>query len=300
MAVKIPFLRQLEFEYGAVDQISPQIRRVIADNPSPFTLYGTGTYILGQGNVAVIDPGPADPAHIQALVKAVEGETITHILVTHTHMDHSPGTALLKSHTNAPSFAFGPHGAGKMEEGVVVEEGGDMEFEPDELIRHGDVLEIGDISVECVYTPGHTSNHMCFALQQEKALFTGDHVMGWSTSIISPPDGDMAAYMDSLELLLKRDDEVYWPTHGPAITDPKTHVESFIAHRQERENQILACIDNGLHKIQDMVPVMYTDTPEFMYPAAARSVMAAIEYLVNKNSLRCDGDLNMDASYYRT
>ena len=217
MAVDIPFRRELEFSYGASDQIAPGIRRVIAENPSPFTLYGTGTYILGTGNVAVIDPGPADPAHIQALLKAVEGETISHILVTHTHMDHSPGCRILKEHCDAPTYAYGPHGAGKIEEGVPVEEGGDMEFEPDELVRDGDIIEGGDWSVECVYTPGHTSNHMCFQLREQKALFTGDHVMGWSTSIISPPDGDMAQYMASLDLLLTRDDAVYWPTHGAAI-----------------------------------------------------------------------------------
>ena len=209
MGTQIPFRRELEFEYGRADRVGPRIRRVIAENPSPFTLYGTGTYILGNGEVAVIDPGPADPQHVQAILDATRGETITHVLVTHTHTDHSPGCALLKKKIDVPTYAYGPHGAGKLEEGVPVEEGGDMDFEPDHLIRHGDVIEGGDWSVECVYTPGHTSNHMCFQLREDRALFTGDHIMGWSTSIISPPDGDMAAYMASLELLRERDDEVY-------------------------------------------------------------------------------------------
>lgn len=299
MAVEIPFRRELEFSYGASDQIAPGLRRVIAENPSPFTLYGTGTYILGTGNVAVIDPGPADPAHIQALLKAVEGETISHILVTHTHMDHSPGCRILKEHCDAPTYAYGPHGAGKIEQGVPVEEGGDMEFEPDELVRDGDIIEGGDWSVECVYTPGHTSNHMCFQLREQKALFTGDHVMGWSTSIISPPDGDMAQYMASLELLLERDDEVYWPTHGAAITDPKGLVRAFIEHRREREAQILACVDDGVEVIVDMVPIMYKGTPEFMYPAAARSVFAAVAYLVSRGDLVSDGALSLDGRYRR-
>ncbi|MEM7100779.1 MAG: MBL fold metallo-hydrolase [Pseudomonadota bacterium] len=299
MSVEIPFRRQLEFSYGAVDELSQGIRRVIAENPSPFTLYGTGTYILGRGQVAVIDPGPADPEHIDAIMKACEGEEITHILVTHTHMDHSPGCKLLQEKCPGKTYAYGPHGAGKLASGVVVEEGGDMDFSPDVLIKHGDILQLGDFSVECVYTPGHTSNHMCFALQQEKALFTGDHVMGWSTSIISPPDGDMAAYMASLELLLTRDDEVYWPTHGPAIKDPKSHVNAFIAHRREREDQILRCVDQGISHIQDMVPVMYTDTPEFMYPAAARSVMAAVEYLVEAGKLSVDGELDLNSALRR-
>ena len=222
MAASIPFRRDLDFEYGRVDEVGPGIRRVIANNPSAFTFAGTGTYILGRGEVAVIDPGPKDPAHIDALLAATAGEQITHILVTHTHMDHSPGCALLKAHCDAPTYGFGPHGAGKAEEGVQVEEGGDMDFEPDVLVRDGDLIEGGSFSVECVYTPGHTSNHLCFAHRESKALFSGDHVMGWSTSVISPPDGDMAAYMASLEKLLDRDDTVYWPTHGPSIDDPKT------------------------------------------------------------------------------
>ncbi|MCB1683142.1 MAG: MBL fold metallo-hydrolase [Pseudomonadales bacterium] len=295
--MKIPYRRDLEFEYGRVDQVEPGIRRVIANNPSPFTLYGTGTYILGTGSVAVIDPGPADPAHIRAILDAIPGETISHVLVTHTHMDHSPGCALLRDHTDAPTYAFGPHGAGKMEEGVPVEEGGDMAFNPDVRVRHGEVISGGDWSAECVYTPGHTSNHMCFQLRESRALFTGDHVMGWSTSIISPPDGDMMAYMVSLELMLERDDRVYWPTHGPCIEDTATHVRAFIEHRREREAQILACIGEGVGLIRDMVPKMYVGTPEFMYPAAARSVLAAIEYLVQRGELVTDDQVSLEAHY---
>lgn len=297
MAVAIPFKRELEFDYGACEQVAPGIRRVIANNPSPFTLYGTGTYILGQGDVAVIDPGPADPEHIAAILAATRGEQITHILVTHTHMDHSPGCRLLLEHCDAKTYAYGPHGAGKLEQGTPVEEGGDMEFTPDVRVSDGEILRGESWEVECVYTPGHTSNHMCFQLREGKALFTGDHVMGWSTSIISPPDGDMAAYLDSLQKLLERDDEVYWPTHGPAITDPETHVRAFIAHRREREEQIMACIEEGYELIGDMVPAMYKDTPEFMYPAAARSALACIEYLVQRGKLVADGPVSLDTRY---
>ena len=297
MATQIPFRRDLQFAYGKVDQVAPHVRRVIANNPSPFTLYGTGTYILGEGEVAVVDPGPADSAHIAAILEATRGETITHILVTHTHMDHSPGCALLQLECDARSYAYGPHGAGKLEEGVPVEEGGDMLFKPDVLVRHGDIVQGRHWSVECVYTPGHTSNHMCFQLRESRSLFTGDHVMGWSTSIISPPDGDMAAYMRSLDLLLERDDAVYWPTHGACIEDPKSIVRAFIAHRREREEQILECAGRGIERIREMVPVMYTTTPEFMYPAAARSVLAAVEYLVLKGELACDGKVAMESRY---
>ncbi len=297
MGVEIPFRRELDFEYGVSAAVSPNIRRVVANNPSPFTLYGTGTYILGHGNVAVVDPGPADPEHIDALLAATRGETITHLLVTHTHADHSPGCALLREVCDAPSYGYGPHGAGKQEEGIVVEEGGDMDFDPDVAVRHGQVIEGDGWSVECVYTPGHTSNHICYQLREERALFSGDHVMGWSTSIVSPPDGDMRSYMASLELLLERDDALYWPTHGPAITAPKPHVEAFIAHRVEREEQIKACLREGVGRIREMVPSMYAELPEFMYPAAARSVFAAMVYLVERGEVTCAGEVAVEAEY---
>ena len=297
MSVRIPFRRDLDFNYGETTEVAPGIRRVVARNPSPFTLYGTGTYILGRGNVAVVDPGPADVAHITALLDGLQGETITHLLVTHTHMDHSPGCRLLQEHTDAKTYAFGPHGAGKLERGVPVEEGGDMEFEPDWRVRDGDVIHGDGWSVECVYTPGHTSNHMCYQLRGEDALFTGDHVMGWSTSIISPPDGDMAAYMESLRRLLERDDRVYWPTHGPCIDEPKSLVSAFIAHRREREEQIIKCVTEGVSTIERMVPLMYADLPEFMHPAAARSVLAAAVYLVQKGTLATDGEPELGSEY---
>ena len=297
--VQIPYRRELEFDYGSVAQIAPGIRRVIANNPGPFTFHGTGTYILGTGNVAVIDPGPDDNDHIDAIFGSLRrGNRQSYFGYPH-HMDHSPGCRPLQALTGAPTYAYGPHGAGKLEQGVQVEEGGDMDFTPDHLVKHGDIIQGGDWTVECVYTPGHTSNHMCFALQEQKALFTGDHVMGWSTSIISPPDGDMAAYMQSLELLLERDDAVYWPTHGPS-NYPKNPCRAYIAHRIEREEQILKCIDEGTHKIRDMVPLMYRDTPEFMYPAAARSVLAAMENLLRKNQVVAEaGAASMDTAYRR-
>jgi len=294
MAVEIPFRRELDFEYGAVDRLSPRIRRVIANNPSPFTFHGTGTYILGEGKVAVIDPGPDLPEHVEALRGALAGEEITHILVTHTHLDHSPACRALRQFTDAPTHAYGPHGAGMPvgdnEQEVKIEEGADDAFRPDVEVRDGQVIEGDGWSVECVFTPGHTSNHMCFQLREERALFTGDHVMAWSTSVISPPDGDMRAYMGSLEKLLGRDDARYWPTHGPSVEAPQRHVEAFIAHRREREEQIVDCVERGVNRVRDMVPRMYRDLPEFMYPAAARSVFAAVLYLVQRGELRAAED----------
>ncbi len=297
MATKIPFTYKYDFEYGKLEQITPLIRRITARNPSGFTFQGTGTYVIGKGNVAVIDPGPLMEEHINALIKSLEGETVTHILITHTHMDHSPAAAPFKAATGAKTYAYGPHGAGKIEQGVPIEEGGDMDFEPDVTVRHGDILEGDGWTIECVYTPGHTSNHMCFALKEESALFTGDHVMGWSTSVIGPPDGDMTEYMKSLDLLLSRDDEVYWPTHGTCIKDVKSYVQAFIDHRLEREQQILQCLDQGVHQIEAMVPVMYTDTDPRMYGAAARSVLAAMVRLVATGQVSSDGDVTLTASY---
>ena len=287
MATKIPFTFQFDYRYGEMQQLTPLIRRIIANNPSAFTFRGTGTYVIGRGDVAVVDPGPLNDEHIEALKESLKDEKVTHILITHTHADHSPAAEPLKRFWGARTYGYGPHGAGKREQGVQVEEGGDMAFTPDVTVRHGDLIEGNGWTVECVYTPGHTSNHMCYSLKEEKALFTGDHVMGWSTSVISPPDGDMTEYMKSLELLLQRDDEVYWPTHGTCIKDVKNYVRAFIDHRLEREAQILDCLGKGYRKITDMVPVMYTDIDPKMYGAAARSVLAAMLRLIDTGRITC-------------
>ena len=282
MTVAIPYVYKYEFAYATLETVSPLVRRMTARNPSGFTFNGTGTYVIGHGNVAVVDPGPMIDEHIAALSDALAGETITHILITHTHMDHSPAAAPLKQLWQAPTYGYGPHGAGKIASGTPIEEGGDMDFVPDHLIQDGQVIKGDGWTIECVYTPGHTSNHMCFALKEEKALFTGDHVMGWSTSVIGPPDGDMTAYMESLEKLQQRDDQVYWPTHGTAIREVQPFVQAFIDHRLEREQQILACLKDGLTRIPDMVPVMYTTTDPRMFPAAERSVLSAMIRLIDQ------------------
>jgi len=295
MAVEIPYRRQLEFEYGKAEVLSPGIRRVIANNPGPFTFHGTGTYVLGEGSVAVIDPGPDDPRHIEALLDGLGAERVSHIFITHCHHDHSPGARMLQAETGAPTYAFGPHGAGRLGDQGESEEGADWDFTPDHRVTDGQIIEGEGWSVECVYTPGHTSNHMAFALREEKTLFSGDHVMGWSTSVISPPDGDMAAYMASLEKLLDRDDVRYWPTHGPSIEDPKTHVRAFIAHRQARAQQIIDALASGLTQVSAMVPKMYADVSPNLHPAATRSVLAAVAYLEDRGKLTVAGPLNADA-----
>ena len=297
MSVTIPYLRKLSFEYGRAELVAPGIRRVIARNPSAFTLYGTGTYIVGSGNVAVIDPGPPDRNHVQAILDAIRGETISHIFVTHTHMDHSPACKFLKEHCDAATYGYGPHGSGKTDDEVKVEEGGDMEFVPDIEVNDNDVVEGDEWSLRCVFTPGHTSNHMCYGYDSERALFTGDHVMGWSTSVVSPPDGDMEKYMASLRKLLHESFATYWPTHGPPITDPIPHVRAFIDHRLDRENQIRSMLQNGIQRIDAMVPIMYADVDKRLHPAAARSVFAAIGYMVKRGMVKVEGPMMEDSTY---
>ncbi|MBO6826313.1 MAG: MBL fold metallo-hydrolase [Sneathiella sp.] len=295
MAAAIPFSKELEFEYGKASELSPLIRRVIAQNPSAFTLYGTGTYIIGRGKVAVIDPGPLDPDHIDAILEATEGEEITHILITHTHHDHSPGAALLKQKIDAPTYGFGPHGGGN--NAWKAEEGGDMDFVPDVKINDGDIIEGADWSVRAIHTPGHLSNHICFELIEEKTLFSGDHVMGWSTSVVSPPDGNMTDYMASLEKLFAYDHLRYWPTHGPCIDNPHEFVRGLIAHRQERMQQIRDCLKTGPMTIPEMVKKMYTDVPEHLHPAAARSVYSHIIMMVDKGEIVADGNIEVTDTY---
>ncbi len=296
----IPFNKDVKFEYGVVDQVSPMIRRVIARNPSAFTLHGTGTYIVGTGRVAVIDPGPDDPEHIQAILDAVQGETVSHIVITHTHRDHSPGAALLKAETDAHIWGCGPHGhgrIGKATDGAISDEGADTDYMPDTLANDADVLDTEGWSLQAVYTPGHTSNHTCYHLREENVLFSGDHVMGWSTTIVSPPDGDMYRYMQSLGRLLLRSDTYYWPTHGPRIDQPKAYVGELIKHRQEREEQIAQCLHQDIGAIPDMVKAMYTDVPEHLHSAAARSVLSHLVHMVETNRAACDGQPGADSVY---
>lgn len=293
----IPFDRSFDVPAGANIQASPLIHRVLAPNPGPFTFKGTGVYIVGENDVAVIDPGPDIPQHIDALKRALDGRRVTHILVTHTHSDHSPAARPLKEWSGAPTYAFGPHGAGKAEEGVKVEEGGDMQFVPDVLVKDGDILSGNGFTFECVFTPGHTSNHMCYALKEEKSLFTGDHVMGWSTTVVTPPDGDMRAYMASLKKLLARNDATLWPTHGGPLRGPKPFLQAYIDHRLEREAQVLACVREGINTVPAMVARMYADVDSRLHPAAARSVLAHLIQLTQEGRVVADPAATAGARY---
>lgn len=294
--VVIPLVKDLRFEYGVLEQVSPNVRRLIAHNPSPFTYAGTGTYVVGRGAVAVIDPGPASAEHIDNLMRGLGNESVSHILITHTHLDHSPGARLLKERTGSKTYGFGPHGGSERPEDKV-EEGADFAFVPDVRMSHGEVISGQGFEIEAVHTPGHCSNHLCFQLRDEKLLFSGDHVMGWSTSVISPPDGSMVDYLRSLNLLLGRDDVRYLPTHGPAIEDPKPLVAAFIAHRHAREAQIVECLGGGPSTIQDMVPKMYAAVAKQLYPAAARSVYAHVLHMLEIGKIVTDEKPSLTAVY---
>ncbi len=299
MATEIPYVRDMTFEYGKADRVSPMIRRVVAGNPSAFTFHGTGTYIVGHGAVAVIDPGPLLDSHVDALVRALERERVTHIVITHTHRDHSPAARPLKQATGAPTYGFGSHGSDRADGGGEVEEGADRDFVPDIRVRDGDRIEGDGWTLEAVHTPGHTSNHLCYALLEENALFPGDHVMGWSTTVVSPPDGDMRAYMRSLERLRARGEEVFWPTHGPPIPEPRDFVTALLAHRHEREDQILACLAHDASTIPEMVEIMYADVGRHLHAAAARSVLSHLIHMAETGRVRCDGPPGPDTVYRR-
>lgn len=280
MAHPPQFIRDFDPAYGQLIQVSPLIRRLVATNKSPFTAWGTGTYVVGRGNVAIIDPGPEDIAHIDTLRHALAGERITHIVITHTHMDHSPGARLLRQHVDAPVVGC-PRPLPSGPDDEPVEEGMDPHYQPDQVLADGDSISGPGWTLQAVYTPGHTSNHTCFCLPEEQSLFTGDHVMGWSTTVVSPPDGNMTDYMASLHKVLARGDRVLYPTHGAPITQPKPFVEALIAHRHQREQQILGCLAGGAATIPDMVGKLYADVDPRLHKAAGRSVLAHLTALIS-------------------
>ncbi len=297
----LAFEREFDFAHGRADQVSPLIRRIVCKNPGPFTFTGTGTYIVGQDSVAVIDPGPIDDDHYSALIADLDGKTVSHIIITHTHMDHAPLAARLKAETGAPTYAYGTHGSGRarqVESGDVrLDASGDAEFVPDVTVAHGDVIEGAGWSLEAVFTPGHTSNHMAFALPEEKALFSGDHVMAWSTSVIAPPDGNMSDYFASLQTVLRRDDEIYWPTHGPPKRAPRDFVRGFVTHRKMREEAILRRIQKGDRTIGEIVKAVYSEIDPKLHPAAAMSTFAHIEHLLEREKIVTDGAPTLGGEY---
>ncbi len=291
----IPFVRDLDFKYGEVARVSPLIRRVIAENPGPFTYIGTGVYIVGNGDVAVIDPGPVIDAHFEAIKQAVKGERITHVFTTHTHMDHSPLAHPLADWAGAK--VYGLPDPSRAHDQVSLEEDGEAGFVSDVLVKDGDVFKGSDWTLEAIFTPGHMSNHVCYALKEENALFSGDHIMGWSTTVISPPDGNMRQYFASLDKIRARGFSTLWPTHGPPVTDVTPFIDAYAAHRRGREAAIVERIRAGDTLIPDMVKVIYKDVDKRLHAPAAHSVLAHVIQLVEDGRVIADGPLNLSTHY---
>jgi len=277
-----------DFPTGEMIQLEPLVARVLAPNPSPYTYSGTQTHLVGTRDLAVIDPGPDDPAHVEALLAAIAGRPVRAILVTHTHRDHSPASRPLKAATGAPIVGCAPLALDDL--GPRADAAFDRDYAPDRVLAEGDAVAGDGWTLTAIATPGHTSNHLAFALEETRALFSGDHVMGWSTTVVSPPDGDMAAYMASLDKLMARDDRIYYPAHGERIERPQRFVRSLIGHRRQREGQILRLLDRGVGALPAMVERMYVGIDPRLRPAAERSVLAHLIDLERRGRARREAD----------
>ena len=286
----LSFDRNFDVMPDTAVRLSPLVRRVLVNNPSPYTFKGTNSFIVGTGKVAVIDPGPDDDAHLAALLEAVKGETVSHILVTHSHADHSPLAKKLKAATGASTLAYDAVQA-PPSSGLRLDASIDHDFVPDQRLADGETVNGPGWTLEALFTPGHMSNHMCFALKEERALFAGDHVMAWATSVIAPPDGDMGQYFASLRKLLDRDDQVYHPGHGPSKRDPLPLVRGYLAHRRMREEAIRARVQQGARSVGEIVASIYADVDPRLHGAAALSTTAHLDHLVEQGKLRKVGGI---------
>ncbi|VFU07631.1 Glyoxylase, beta-lactamase superfamily II [Methylocella tundrae] len=303
-AEEISFNRSFEGPPGALVRLSPLVRRMVAGNPGPMTFTGTCTYVVGSGEVAIIDPGPDSPWHTSALIGALARETVVAILVTHTHKDHSPGARALQQATGASIIGCAPFAPAKQaagdEPGKIIRLDGahDPGHTPEKIMREGEAFETSDFSLVCVETPGHTMNHLAFCLPQEQALFSGDHVMAWSTSVITPPDGSIRDYMASLEKLRLRDDRIYWPGHGGPVTEPQRFVRALAQHRRQRERAILARLGNGDETIEAIVSRVYEGLAPALRAAAGLSVLAHLEDLVARGLVTADGPATLATHFH--
>jgi glyoxylase-like metal-dependent hydrolase (beta-lactamase superfamily II) len=300
MSQDIPFDRSFDLPPGRVEEVMPGVRRLLVNNPGPFTFKGTLTYLVGRNRVAIIDPGPIDEAHIAALLAAVGAETVTHILVTHTHRDHSPAAARIKAATGAKTCGEGPHRAARplhVGEAPPLESSGDRDFRPDIVLADGEIVSGPGWELEAVTTPGHTANHMAFALKGTPVLFSGDHVMAWSTPVVAPPDGAMSDYMASLEKLSRRAETLYFPGHGGAVRDAPRFVQQYIRHRKAREASILKRLAAGEADIPTLVGSIYIGLDPRLTKAAGLSVLAHLEDLTARGLVVTEGAPAIDGRY---
>ncbi len=287
----LSFKTSMTFTYGEPSPVSPGIVRIVAHNPSPLTFKGTNTYLVGMTELAVIDPGPADAAHRDAILKAAAGRPIRQILVTHAHRDHADGAAALKAATGASVLGYGrgTFDAIGPDTNPQGSEFIDFVFAPDVLLRDGDIAEGPEWRLEAIYTPGHAPDHLCFALLGRNVLFSGDHVMAWNTTLVAPPEGAMADYIASLERLLARSEASYLPGHGGRLDEPHRTVKAYLLHRRWREDSILEAIRGGVETIETIVPVVYPTIEGRLVNAAALSVQAHVEHLIARGLVTCDG-----------
>jgi len=288
MSDDLPFDRHFDPTPGVAEDTAPGVRRVLAPNPSPFTFRGTNTYVVGRGEVAVIDPGPDSPEHLAALERVLEGETVKAVVVTHTHRDHSPLAAEISRRYEAPTYGFGPHRPARPPhpgEDERLDASNDVDFVPDVALGEGDTVEAGDWSLTALHTPGHTSNHISLALEGTGTLFCGDHVMAWSTTIVAPPDGDMADFMASLDKLAERDDTLYLPGHGGVLREPQRFVRLLALHRRQRETSILKRLEAGDRSIPEIVARIYKGLDPKLRGAAGLSVLAHLEDLAGRGAV---------------
>jgi glyoxylase-like metal-dependent hydrolase (beta-lactamase superfamily II) len=300
MSDDIPFDKSFDLAPETVEEVAPDVRRLLADNPGPFTFKGTVSYIVGRGRVAIVDPGPLDERHIAALLDAVRGETVTHIFVTHTHRDHSPAVPRIKAATGATVLAEGPHRAARplhVGEAPRLDASNDTDFRPDRALRDGEVVTGAGWTIEAVATPGHTANHMAFAFKEADLLFSGDHVMAWSTPVVAPPDGAMSDYMASLQKLARRPEPVYLPGHGGAVRDAPRFVAHYIRHRQAREASILHRLATGEADIPTLVRAIYIGLDPRLVKAAGLSVLAHLEDLVTRRLVATEGQPSIAGRY---
>ena len=275
--------KNFEPNYKVAEKVDKNVKRLLAPNPSPFTYYGTGTYVIGNKEIAIIDPGPKIESHVNKLLSIIDKNTLIHIFITHTHADHSPATELIKKKRKTITYGYGPYPYEKYD--TSFEEGHDLNFKPDVFLKDGDVITGKDWTISAIHTPGHTSNHMCFGLEENSILFTDDHVMGWSTTVIIPPDGDMSDYIKSLEKVLLTNYKTFFPTHGAPIKEPRKFVRALIVHRKMREQQILNELENNPLNIDEMVSKFYKSTDKRLWPAAKKSLLATLLSLEKNGKL---------------
>jgi glyoxylase-like metal-dependent hydrolase (beta-lactamase superfamily II) len=301
MSVNLTFSREFDCEYGLAGTVASGLRRIVANNPSPFTFKGTNSYIIGTGQVAVVDPGPDDETHRGAILGELErrGERVSHVFLTHTHKDHSAGLAKFAEITGAEVLGFGSDRASRraIQHDRASESFLDAEFQPDRALRGGERITGGDWQLEAIFTPGHAPDHLCFALDGGETLLSGDHVMGWNTSVVAPPEGHMGDYIHSLEALLSRPESVYFPGHGAQIEQAQRLVKAFIMHRRWRESQILDCLREGLDTIDLIVPRIYEKLAESLRVAAGYSVLAHLELLAETGRVAAEPELGLLAHY---